>query len=48
MKNHLTLTNPQITLIDEFEVAYLSSSSKFSKTTDQIISVDGIPSENIQ
>jgi len=36
-----TLTKLPITLSDQAEVAYLLSSSKFSKTTGQIISVDG-------
>jgi rhamnulose-1-phosphate aldolase/alcohol dehydrogenase len=36
-----TLTKSPITLADQAEVAYLLSSSKFSKTTGQIISVDG-------
>ncbi|MCX6081365.1 MAG: bifunctional rhamnulose-1-phosphate aldolase/short-chain dehydrogenase [Chloroflexi bacterium] len=36
-----TLTKTPITLADQAEVAYLLSSSKFSKTTGQIISVDG-------
>jgi NAD(P)-dependent dehydrogenase (short-subunit alcohol dehydrogenase family) len=36
-----TLTKAPITLADQAEVAYLLSSSKFSKTTGQIISVDG-------
>lgn len=36
-----TLTKMPITLADQAEVAYLLSSSKFSKTTGQIISVDG-------
>ncbi|MGZ9163865.1 MAG: bifunctional rhamnulose-1-phosphate aldolase/short-chain dehydrogenase [Anaerolineales bacterium] len=36
-----TLTKLPITLADQAEVAYLLSSSKFSKTTGQIISVDG-------
>lgn len=36
-----TLTKSPITLSDQAEVAYLLSSSKLSKTTGQIISVDG-------
>ncbi len=36
-----TLTKLPITLADQAEVAYLLTSSKFSKTTGQIISVDG-------
>ena len=36
-----TLTKLPITLADQAEVAWLLSSSKFSKTTGQIISVDG-------
>jgi rhamnulose-1-phosphate aldolase/alcohol dehydrogenase len=36
-----TLTKAPITLADQAEVAFLLSSSKFSKTTGQIISVDG-------
>jgi NAD(P)-dependent dehydrogenase (short-subunit alcohol dehydrogenase family) len=36
-----TLTKLPITLADQAEVAYLLSSNKFSKTTGQIISVDG-------
>jgi rhamnulose-1-phosphate aldolase/alcohol dehydrogenase len=36
-----TLTKSPITLADQAEVAYLLSSDKFSKTTGQIISVDG-------
>lgn len=36
-----TLTQSPITLADQAEVAYLLISSKFSKTTGQIISVDG-------
>ena len=36
-----TLTKAPITLADQAEMAYLLSSSKFSKTTGQIISVDG-------
>ncbi len=36
-----TLTKLPITLADQAEVAYLLSSGKFSKTTGQIISVDG-------
>jgi rhamnulose-1-phosphate aldolase/alcohol dehydrogenase len=36
-----TLTKAPITLADQAEVAYLLISSKFSKTTGQIISVDG-------
>ena len=36
-----TLTKSPITLADQAEMAYLLSSSKFSKTTGQIISVDG-------
>jgi rhamnulose-1-phosphate aldolase/alcohol dehydrogenase len=36
-----SLTKAPITLADQAEVAYLLSSSKFSKTTGQIISVDG-------
>jgi rhamnulose-1-phosphate aldolase/alcohol dehydrogenase len=36
-----TLTKTPITLADQAEMAYLLSSSKFSKTTGQIISVDG-------
>ncbi len=36
-----TLTKSPIRLADQAEVAYLLSSSKFSKTTGQIISVDG-------
>lgn len=36
-----TLTKSPITLADQAEVAYLLSSSNFSKTTGQIISVDG-------
>lgn len=38
---HRTLTSSAITLADQAEMAYLLSSSKFSKTTGQIISVDG-------
>jgi hypothetical protein len=47
MKNHLTLTKSHITLVDQFEVAYLLS-SKFSKTAGQIISVNGLPSEGVR
>ena len=36
-----TLTKSPITLADQAEMAYLLSSSKFSKTTGQIICVDG-------
>ena len=36
-----TLTKSPITLADQAEMAYLLSSSKFGKTTGQIISVDG-------
>ncbi len=36
-----TLTKAPITLEDQAEVAYLLSSSKFSKTTGQILNVDG-------
>jgi rhamnulose-1-phosphate aldolase/alcohol dehydrogenase len=36
-----TLTKSPITLADQAEIAYLLSSSKFSKTTGQIITVDG-------
>lgn len=36
-----TLTKSPVTLADQAEVAYLLSSTKFSKTTGQIISVDG-------
>jgi NAD(P)-dependent dehydrogenase (short-subunit alcohol dehydrogenase family) len=36
-----TLTKSPVTLADQAEVAYLLSSNKFSKTTGQIISVDG-------
>jgi rhamnulose-1-phosphate aldolase/alcohol dehydrogenase len=36
-----TLTKAPVTLVDQAEVAYLLSSSKFSKTTGQIITVDG-------
>jgi len=36
-----TLAKSPITLADQAEMAYLLSSSKFSKTTGQIISVDG-------
>jgi rhamnulose-1-phosphate aldolase/alcohol dehydrogenase len=36
-----TLTKSPITLADQAEVAFLLSSNKFSKTTGQIISVDG-------
>jgi len=36
-----TLTKSPITLADQAEMAYLLISSKFSKTTGQIISVDG-------
>jgi enoyl-[acyl-carrier-protein] reductase (NADH) len=36
-----TLTKSPITLGDQAEVAYLLSSDKFSKTTGQIIHVDG-------
>jgi rhamnulose-1-phosphate aldolase/alcohol dehydrogenase len=36
-----TLTKTPVTLVDQAEVACLLSSSKFSKTTGQIISVDG-------
>ncbi len=36
-----TLTKAPVALADQAEVAYLLSSSKFSKTTGQIISVDG-------
>ena len=36
-----TLTKSPVTLADQAEVAYLLSSGKFSKTTGQIISVDG-------
>jgi NAD(P)-dependent dehydrogenase (short-subunit alcohol dehydrogenase family) len=36
-----TLTKSPITLSDQAEMAYLLSSNKFSKTTGQIISVDG-------
>lgn len=36
-----TLTRSPITMADQAEVAYLLSSSKFSKTTGQVIMVDG-------
>ena len=36
-----TLTKSPITLADQAEIAYLLSSNKFSKTTGQIIHVDG-------
>ena len=36
-----TLTKSPVTLADQAEVAYLLSSNKFSKTTGQIIGVDG-------
>ncbi|MCZ6529074.1 MAG: SDR family oxidoreductase, partial [Chloroflexi bacterium] len=36
-----TLTKSPITLADQAEVAFLLCSSKFSKTTGQIFSVDG-------
>jgi len=36
-----TLTKSPVTLADQAEMAYLLSSSKFSKTTGQIITVDG-------
>ncbi len=36
-----TLTKAPVTLADQAEIAYLLSSSKFSKTTGQVISVDG-------
>lgn len=36
-----TLTKAAVTLADQAEVAYLLSSNKFSKTTGQILSVDG-------
>ena len=36
-----TLTKSAVTLGDQAEIAYLLSSSKFSKTTGQIVSVDG-------
>jgi rhamnulose-1-phosphate aldolase/alcohol dehydrogenase len=36
-----TLTKSPITLADQAEVAYLLSSSRFAKTTGQIVSVDG-------
>ncbi len=36
-----TLTKAPVTLADQAEVAYLLSSSKFAKTSGQIISVDG-------
>lgn len=36
-----TLTKSPITLADQAEAAYLLTSSKLSKTTGQIISVDG-------
>jgi NAD(P)-dependent dehydrogenase (short-subunit alcohol dehydrogenase family) len=36
-----TLTKSPITLADQAEAAYLLSSSKFSKTTGQILTVDG-------
>ena len=36
-----TLTKSPVALADQAEVAYLLSSNKFSKTTGQIISVDG-------
>jgi NAD(P)-dependent dehydrogenase (short-subunit alcohol dehydrogenase family) len=36
-----TLTKSPVTLTDQAEVAYLLSSNRFSKTTGQIISVDG-------
>jgi transcriptional regulator with XRE-family HTH domain len=36
-----TLTKSPITLADQAEIAYLLSSNKFSKTTGQILSVDG-------
>ena len=41
MKNHFTLTKSPVTMADQAEIAYLLSSSKFSKATGQIISVDG-------
>ena len=40
-----TLTKAPITLADQAEVAFLLSTSRFSKTTGQIISVDGGLSE---
>ena len=36
-----TLTKSPITLADQAEAAYLLASSKLSKTTGQIVSVDG-------
>jgi rhamnulose-1-phosphate aldolase/alcohol dehydrogenase len=36
-----TLTKSPVTLADQAEMAYLLSSSKFSKTTGQIVNVDG-------
>lgn len=36
-----TLTKSPITLADQAEIVYLLSSNKFSKTTGQILSVDG-------
>ena len=36
-----TLTQSPITLADQAEAAYLLASSKLSKTTGQILSVDG-------
>jgi enoyl-[acyl-carrier-protein] reductase (NADH) len=36
-----TLTKAPVTLADQSEMAYLLASSKFSKTTGQIINVDG-------
>ena len=36
-----TLTKSPITLADQAEAAYLLTSSKLSKTTGQILSVDG-------
>lgn len=36
-----TLTKSPVTLADQAEMAYLLSSASFSKTTGQIVSVDG-------
>jgi enoyl-[acyl-carrier-protein] reductase (NADH) len=36
-----TLTKSPVTLADQAEIAYLLSNNKFSKTTGQIIRVDG-------
>jgi rhamnulose-1-phosphate aldolase/alcohol dehydrogenase len=38
---HRTLTKAPVTLADQAEVAFLLLSNKFSKTTGQVISVDG-------